>query len=177
MNNFRDKAIEILINKTALVFCGGGVLGIAECGALVALEEIGLNLKNVKSLSGSSVGSLLAATLALGGSTKYMKKMLENMDFNKFKDNDCFIRSAYQFLTKYGLNKTTEINSISAKILSDLVKNPDITFIELYRKNGINLTITYLSLNYGGTIYANYLTEPNSLIRETMVKSSTIPLF
>lgn len=178
-NEYREKAIEILKNKTALVFCGGGVLGIAECGALFALEEIGLKMKNIKSVSGSSSGSILAAVIATGyiDATKYMKEMLDNTDFTKFKDNDCFIKSAYQFLTKYGINKTTEINNIGAKILQELTKNSDITFKELYDKTGITLTITYVSINHDGTVYANHITEPTSSIRNTLVKSSTIPVY
>lgn len=177
MSDFHKQAIEIIKNKEALVFCGGGVLGIAECGALVALEELGLSMKNIKNVAGSSVGSILSTALACGCSTEYMKNMLDGLDFQRFNDNDCLLRSAVQLLTKYGLNETTEIRNIATKVLDDLVQNSNITFQELYEKTGVILTITYLSINHEATLYANYMTEPDKKVKEAMIQSSTIPLF
>ena len=175
--DFREKAIEILKGKEALVFCGGGVLGIAECGALIALEELGVNMKNFKSVTGSSVGSILSSVIASDGTTEYMKKMLDTMEFSKFQDNDCFLVSFIQLITKYGLNKTTEIKNLATTLLKELTQNENITFKQLYDKTGVHLTITYLSLNYKATLYADYLTEPDSSVKEAIIKSSAIPLF
>jgi len=177
MTDFREKALEIIRNKTALVICGGGVLGIAECGALIQLEELGLPFTNFTSVSGSSVGSILSTSVAGGGTSTYLKKVLDSMDFNTFQDHDCFLRTAVQFIRKYGFNETTPIMNLAIKLLTDLGLDKDITFKQLYDKTQVNMTLTYLSINYRRTMYANHVSEPDSLIREAIVKSSAIPLF
>ena len=175
--DFREKALEIIRNKTALVICGGGVLGIAECGALVELESLGLDLKKLTSVCGSSVGSILSTSIACQGTSSYMKKILDSMDFNRFQDHDCFLRSAVQFIRKYGLNETTEIMNLAIKLITDLGYDKDITFQQLYDKTKVHLTLTYLSVNYDRTMYADHINEPNGLVRDAIVKSSSIPVF
>jgi len=175
--NYGEKALEVIKNKKAMMISGGGTLGIAEVGALFRLQEVGLNLRNIKKIKGSSVGSIIATGMACGADTKYIKDTMENINFKEFEDHDCFLHSLYQLVTKYGLNKTTGINKLASKILTDLVGNPDITFASLYERTGVHLIITYLSMNMEKTIYADHLTEPDSLVRETIVKSSSIPIF
>ena len=175
--NFRDQALEIIKNKSALCINGGGVLGVAICGALFELSELGLPLKNFKTVVGSSVGSIIATGIACGGTIYYIKQTLDEMDLNSFKDNDCFLRSLVQLVKNKGLNETRPIYELATKVLTDLVGNPDITFQELYEKTGVHLIITYLSLNYKRTMYADWVREPDSSVREAIVKSSTIPLF
>lgn len=48
-----------------LVFKGGGVLGIAYSGGVEALDEAGI-LKDIKSVAGTSAGSIMSAILSLG---------------------------------------------------------------------------------------------------------------
>ncbi len=48
-----------------LVFEGGGVKGLAFCGALEVLEEKDV-MKNIKRLVGSSAGAITAGLLACG---------------------------------------------------------------------------------------------------------------
>ena len=48
-----------------LVFEGGGVKGLAFCGALKVLEERGI-ITDVKGLAGSSAGAITAGLLACG---------------------------------------------------------------------------------------------------------------
>ena len=175
--NFREQALEIMKNKTALMVSGGGTLGLAIFSNLKRLEELGIPLSNFKKIKGSSVGSIIATAIACGATTQYMKDMIDSMDLNNFRDNDFILHSLYQLVFKYGLNKTDEIDRFAARILTDLVDNSEITFKELYERTGVHLIITYLSMNLEETIYADYLTEPDSLIRKAIVKSSAIPVF
>ena len=175
--NFREQALEIVKNKTALMISGGGVLGASAISTIIYLEELGVKLSNFKKIKGSSVGSIIATAIACGATTQYMKEMIDTMDFNEFRDHDFILHSLYQLVFKYGMNKTDEIDRFAGRILTDLVSNPDITFQQLYEETGVHLIITYLSMNLEETIYADYLTEPDSLIRKAIVKSSAIPLF
>lgn len=175
--DFREQALEIIKNKTALMVSGGGVLGTASIATIISLEELGLPLSNFKKIKGSSVGSIIATAIACGATTSYMKDVIGSLDLNDFRDRDFILHSLYQLVFKYGMNKTDEIDRFAARILTDLVNNPDITFKQLYEKTGVHLIITYLSMNLEETIYADYINEPDSLIRKAIVKSSAIPLF
>jgi len=173
--DYRAKALEIIKNKTSFVVNGGGVLGASVISGIEYLKELG-GYDQINDVTGSSIGSIISTTIACRASIEYMKETLYNLDFTKFQDKKCIIRDIYQLIRFYGLNSVEPIRKFTGKILEDLVQNENITFLELFNKTGIKLTITYLSLKKG-TMYANYLTEPNSSVREAMVKSSTIPLF
>lgn len=173
----REKAIEILKNKTAYAFEGGGTLGVGHIGALEQLFNLG-GLRNITHVTGSSVGSIVSAALAAGASIEYMKNKLFNMDLITFQDNDNNkLRDLYQLLKYYGANKTDQIRSFIGCVLKDLQKNSEITFKELYDITHVHLTITYLSLNHVRTMYADHLTEPDTKIKDAVTKSSTIPIF
>lgn len=174
---FKDQALEIVKNKTTLMVSGGGVLGSSEVASIIRLEELGFSLKNIKKIKGSSVGSIISTAIACGANTDYMKKMLDSMDLSEFRDNDFILHSLYQLVFKYGMNKTDQIRTFISTVLTELGQKSDVTFLQLFEETGVHLIITYLSMNLEETVYADHLTEPNSLIREAVVKSSAIPLF
>ena len=175
--NHQTQALEILRNKTAYAFEGGGTLGFAHVAALERLHNLG-GLKSISHVCGSSVGSIVGCALAAGASVEYMKQKLFNMDLITFQDNDNNkLRDLYQLLKFFGKNKTQKIKNFVGEILNDLTKNSDITFIELYNKTNVHLTVTYLSLNHNKTMYADHVTEPDTIIKDAVTKSSTIPLF
>lgn len=174
--NYKEQAIENIRNKTALVVCGGGVLGIAECAALIELEAQGLLFSNLTSVCGSSIGSIISTTIVAGGTSEYLKKTVNDIDPNMFQEHNYLVQGV-QLVCKYGLNKTTPIMNLITKILTDHGHEADITFKQLFDKTNVHLTLTYLSLNYERTMYADHITEPDSLIRDVVVKSSAIPVF
>lgn len=175
--DFRKEALEIIREKTSIVFAGGGTLGVAAVGALEKLEEVGLDLKRIRSVSGSSVGSILATALACGADVKYMKKKLDSIDFRKLMNKKCILVQGVNLIKDYGLHDMSEVRNFVSSVFTDLNYNPDITFKELYEKTGIWLTVTYLSMNYSRTIFADHIYEPTSSVRETIIKSSAIPIF
>ena len=75
------------MNNTALkyscLFGGGAIRGIAYVGAIKAMEEIGINLGT---LAGSSVGSIVAALLAVGYNAEDLKRIFLDVNFDLFKD-------------------------------------------------------------------------------------------
>jgi len=172
-----EQALDIIKNKKALVISGGGVLGVGEIGAILRLTELGLNLKNIKSVSGSSVGSLIATTIACGAELEYIKNKMDSINFIKLKNHKSILCDAFNLLKDFGMHDMENVRKLVSEILIDLVGNKDITFKQLFEKTGIHLTITYLSFNYGRTIFADYIYEPDSLVREAIIKSSAIPVF
>lgn len=176
--DFEKKALEILQNKKAFAFEGGGTLGVSHVAALEKLEELG-GFKNVTHVVGSSVGSIIGTAVASGASVQFMKDKLFTLDLKIFQDRDSNnkLKDVYQFLKYYGQNETTSITNFIGNILKDLTGNSDITFLELYNLTKVHLTVTYLSLYYDKTMYADYLTEPNTKVKDAVTKSSAIPIF
>lgn len=172
-----EEAVEILKEKKALVFSGGGVLGIGQVGALSKLIDLGLSLKNITSVTGSSVGSIIATAVACGADINYIKNKMNSIDYNALQGDSCFLIQGIRLINRYGLHSTNGVRNLISDVLKDLIGNSDITFKELFDKTGVWLTITYLSLNYGRTIYADHVYEPDTLVREAVVKSSSIPIF
>jgi len=71
------------------VFEGGGVKGIGLVGAVTVAEEKGYQWVNV---AGTSAGAIVAALLAAGYSAVELREILEELDYNKFKDSSLLDR-------------------------------------------------------------------------------------
>ena len=70
-------------HKIDAVFEGGGVKGIGLAGAVVAAEELGYRFEN---LAGTSAGAIVAALVAAGYSGPELRRILQELDYNRFKD-------------------------------------------------------------------------------------------
>lgn len=66
-----------------VVFEGGGIRGIGHIGALNYMEACGWRWVRA---AGSSVGALIAALLVAGYTAREMKRIITEIDFEKFKD-------------------------------------------------------------------------------------------
>ena len=75
--------------KADAVFEGGGVKGIGLVGAVAVAEERGYQWINV---AGTSAGAIVAALLAAGYSAVELKEILEELDYNRFKDTSLLDR-------------------------------------------------------------------------------------
>lgn len=69
--------------KVDAVFEGGGVKGIGLVGAVAVTEEHGYQFENV---AGTSAGAIVAALIAAGYKADHLKHIIENLDYNEFKD-------------------------------------------------------------------------------------------
>ena len=69
--------------KYTFLFGGGAIRGLASIGAVKAFEELGVEYDI---LGGSSVGSIIAALLAVGYSAEECKEAFLQVNFNLFKD-------------------------------------------------------------------------------------------
>lgn len=69
--------------KADAVFEGGGVKGVGLVGAVAVAEKMGYQWQNV---AGTSAGAIVAALLAAGYRATEMKKIMDELDYKKFKD-------------------------------------------------------------------------------------------
>lgn len=160
-----------------IVLEGGGVKGIAFCGAIRALEEKKL-MSNVKNYIGSSAGAIIALALAINLSSKEIEEIMKTMDFNKFLDTRWGVfNKMYHFVSKYGIYKGDYFKDFLGKLLKEHTGNKDITFQELYLKFGNNLVITGTNLDLGVVEYFNRINYPDMPVRLAVRISMSIPFF
>ena len=69
--------------KYTCLFGGGAIRGMAYIGAVKAMEELAIN---PHTLAGSSVGSIIAALLAVGYNAEDLKEVFIKVNFELFKD-------------------------------------------------------------------------------------------
>lgn len=168
---------DIIRGKSALVFCGGGVLGVGHIGALFEWEKMG-GYRNLTHVCGSSVGSIVAAAVAANASVEFMKSTLFNLDFKQFEDNSTgFLRDLYRLIKKWGWNKGDAIKEWAENLMCELTGKHHITMKQLYEKSHTHLTITYWSYRYRKTKYIDHLTQPDMTVAEAIRMSSSIPIY
>ncbi len=69
--------------KYTCLFGGGAIRGVSYIGAIKAMEELGITPNR---LAGSSVGSIIAALLAVGYNAQELKDIFIKVNFELFKD-------------------------------------------------------------------------------------------
>ena len=69
--------------KYTCLFGGGAIRGVSYIGAVKALEELGIS---PTTLAGSSVGSIIAALLAVGYNSAELKEIFLKVNFDLFRD-------------------------------------------------------------------------------------------
>ena len=75
--------------KADAVFEGGGVKGLGLVGAIAVAEEKGYQWVNV---AGTSAGAIVAALVAAGYSALELKEIMNELDYNNFKDTSLLDR-------------------------------------------------------------------------------------
>lgn len=161
---------------TNLVFEGGGVLGVGFVGALQYLEENNI-LKNVKNFAGSSAGSFVALSLALGYSSADVKHLLFNTNFSTFKDDTYGVfRNVYRVLKRYGIYKGDKLYSWLEKLIKDKGFNKNITFEQLFKQTNRLLIVTGTCLNKRKTIYFSKDHTPNMQVALAVRISGSLPM-
>jgi len=158
-----------------LVFRGGGVKGIAYCGALRVLSDLNL-LDNVKRYAGSSAGAITAALLAIGYSVKDMEDTFKTMNMANFKDSrGTFVAQAERFYKKFALY---EGNYFSSWISTCIEKktNPNVTFRQVLERFGKELVIVGACISHMEVVYFNHRDYPDMSIRDALRISMSIPV-
>ena len=120
------------------IFGGGAVRGLAYVGAIMALKELNIN---VKTFVGSSVGSIVAAFLAIGLSTDEIKDILMQVNFELFRDIHFSLNKDFA-LSKGNIFTEWIRDAIEKKYYGDKYKkgeNEPVTFSKL-KKNLVILT-------------------------------------
>ncbi|MEK6909352.1 MAG: patatin-like phospholipase family protein [Nanoarchaeota archaeon] len=162
-----------------LVFEGGGVKGIAYVGALHVLEENGI-LQSIERVAGTSAGAIIATLLAVGFTPLEIRKKLDEVNFNDFKDDSFFIiQNIVRLFRKYGWYKCSVFRKWFDNVLSEKVSK-DITFSQLHEKENNGMRKLYIigtDVNHKAHVILSNETTPNMSIADAVQISMGIPLF
>jgi len=169
------KSIDDTINTEkkilfdTLVFSGGGLRGFTYIGTLNALEEYNI-LKDIKTYAGSSIGSIMAAVVAIGYTSHELHDFILHFDYKDVKDINLL-----NFIKNYGIDSGNRIQLFIRLLLKKKTGNDDLTFLQLYEKTGNRLIITATCLNDRKLELFDYLKTPNLSIAKAIRMSISLP--
>lgn len=150
--------------RTALMFSGGGALGLFHVGVAKALIEQNL-LPNV--ISGASAGSMIAAVLG----TRRDEDLMDAVEARS-------IVEGFEDVSESNIEAMKGRRRMSVEHLHNFVERliPDWTFAEAFEETGrqINISISPRELHQQSRLM-NAVTSPNVYLRETVMASCAIP--
>lgn len=167
---------DIMRLKKGISYSGGGMLGMGHAGVINKLKELYL-YDNIRFVSGTSVGSIMAVATAAKASREYIKDTAFGMDTKSFKDGGCFLAQFIRLITKGGLHSGKGILKFARQMLFDLTGSKNTTMKELFDMHGIHLTIVVFSLRYRSHRNIDHITQPDAKVAEMIRASSGISLF
>jgi NTE family protein len=150
--------------RTAMMFSGGGTLGLFHVGVAKTLVEQNL-LPTV--LSGASAGSIIAAILGTSDDDEIRAAVTARS-----------VSDAFTGISEASLEATRGRRRMGVEEVRNFVHGqiPDLTFAEAFEKTGrrINISISPRQLHQQPRLM-NAITSPNVYIRETVMASCAIP--
>lgn len=160
-----------------LVFEGGGVKGIAYVGALAILEKKGI-LKDIQRIGGTSAGAINAVLLACGYSRSEQRKILSEMDFNRFMDDSFgFLRDAKRLIDEYGWYKGDYFREWIGALMADKIGSPHATFTDFRIKGRPDLYLVGANLSTGFAEVFSAEHTPTMRVLDAVRISMSLPLF
>jgi NTE family protein len=143
-----------------LVIEGGGVLGIAYCGALKELENCGI-LAKLENFAGASAGAIVAGALACGGRSEYINKIMRAVNFRDFLDYGNGLRAVYRVLRYKGACPGDYFSRWYGEIIKELTGNAAITLKQRYDLFGGRLVIAVVNLSKQRVEFWDHITKPD----------------
>lgn len=158
---------------THLVFAGNALRTLCLCGILRYLYCYQLD-KDIHNVAGTSMGAFFAMAFAL----KIPIEILEECIYETCKENDFNSIDPSKFFNVINdLGVTSSINYFFKikEYIKEKYEQDDITFIELSKKNGVNLFISTTRINDGKNVIFNVNDTPNVSVISAVAASMCIP--
>jgi NTE family protein len=165
-----------------LVFEGGGVRGLAFTGALQVLDSFRV-LDGIRNIAGTSSGALQAALLASGNSVSGVRKLIGELNIQKFNDGHFSILGGGIRLRKnYGYYRGHSLNSWIGGVLESSTGKADLTFHQLDSltktdRKFRHLYVVVTDLTHQRPWVLSHLNVPDMLIRDAVTASCSIPFY
>jgi len=174
------EAIEVSLNDEPtvikhLVISGGGAAGLAFYGALRESHKKGFwDIKNIKSIYGTSMGSLIGTLISLNFDWDTLDNYLINRPWqNVFK---CDMNSILNIYQEKGLMSVNVFEDIFSPLFRAKDIPIDITMKQLYEITNIELYIFATELNDFELIEITSKTYPNWRVIDAVYCSCCLPI-
>lgn len=151
-----------------LVISGGGIKGLAICGAIDVLQSNNI-LDKIEEIYGSSIGAYIAFFLCIGISSKNICEIIK-VDLTKLQDFDM-----RRFLTEWGFDDGNKFANFVNATIKTAGYEPNITFTELAVFSKYKLFICGTNINKSQPIYFSVDTHPDMEIRDALRISGGYP--
>jgi predicted acylesterase/phospholipase RssA len=153
-----------------IVFSGGGIKGLIFIGCLKYLEENNL-LKNIKAISGTSIGGVFSFLLNIGYNSYELYNIFTKINYNKLHDI-----SFISITNKYGLDDGKKFINFLKVLLNEKNIKENITFLELYKLTKQKLIITGTNISKQKIEYFNFENTPNMEILVAIRITISVPI-
>lgn len=157
-----------------LVICGGGPLGFSFLGAIEKLnEEHFLEMDNIESIYGTSIGSIIGAFICLKYDWETLIKYVIERPWH-----DAIKVTAKQIFDSYynkGLFNKKVAEIIFKPLLEAKELTTNVTLQEFYEYSKIDLHIFTFELNKFETVELSHTTHPTLGLLEALTMSSSLP--
>ena len=159
-----------------LVFSGGGPIGLISYGAAKYLnKEKFWDLKNIKTIYGTSVGAYMGILVSLGYEWDWIDDYFIKRPWKKIIDVE--ITTILEAYNKKGLLGEKFINDIIQPLLEAKNLSKDVTFKELYEFNNIEIHIYSTEMNGDqmSKLDISYISHPDMKIIYGLTMSMAFP--
>lgn len=158
-----------------LVFEGGGIKGLAYCGALEVLEKKGL-LQNVTRYAGTSAGAMASLLMAIGYTIRELKHILHGLDYGSLASNKFgIIGGAVSIFNDFGYCNGRGIEEILKKWVKDKTGKDDYTFKELWELRHKELVVVGCNITKMKEVHFSKDKTPNMSIIQAVRISMSVP--
>jgi len=160
-----------------LVIGGGGPFGLTAFGALKHLHENKFwDIKNIKSLYTTSIGSIVGIYISLGYDFDYIYDYVVKRPWEKIFEN-INIQNLFNLYDEKGLIDLYPLYFKKFNILLEAKGlSPNITLKEYYEFNGIDFNIITTDANSFSMILLSHKTHPDLELITAICMSSAFPI-
>ena len=160
-----------------LVFSGGGVLGYAYAGAILALDNAFLkqnkNLyQQLKGVSGASIGASFALMITLGVRGNQLLQEILRVEPSRVMDDFKWDN----LMSMYGMSPKSYFLKCIYDLLERYTGDGRITFQSLYNLTKKHLVVSVSNVTKAQVEYHSYLTTPHYPVFESVCASMSIPV-
>jgi hypothetical protein len=159
-----------------LIISGGAFKGFSYLGALKALEDNKVDIYNIKTICGSSIGSIISLGITLGIPIKNIYDKIDIVRKNMEKILNKNKKILPLLSSTFSITDGSEIYDILKSSLNENnIDYKTFTFKDLYKLTGKDLIICVSNISIGKEVYFSKSHTPEYLVYEAVKISISIP--
>lgn len=156
-----------------LAFSGGGVKGLTQLGACLELHSRGL-MDGVESVSGTSVGAINAAAVAMKADPFQLERLATTMDLGALADSTFgLIRNSISLFWRFGWHRGEELTDFLRDLVNQLTGSETTTLGDL----DMDLSVVGFNLDRRAVRIFSPASSPGVEIAQALRISASIPLY